>query len=205
MDKILIIGYSGHSYVCIDSAISSNIQVEGYFETKLQDKNPYDLEYLGSEKDIEYSKLDEGLKVFVSIGSNLIRSRVFKEIPKNRNTNIIHQTSIISPKAKLGKGLLISANAIVNSMVTINDGVILNTGSIIEHECEIGVFSHIAPGAILAGKVMVGHHTMIGANAVVKHGIKIGNNVMVGAGAVVVKDIEDGAVVAGNPAINLKK
>lgn len=205
MDKILIIGYSGHSYVCIDSAISSNIQVEGYFETKLQDKNPYDLEYLGSEKDIEYSKLDEGLKVFVSIGSNLIRSRVFKEIPKNRNTNIIHQTSIISPKAKLGKGLLISANAIVNSMVTINDGVILNTGSIVEHECEIGVFSHIAPGAILAGKVMVGHHTMIGANAVVKHGIKIGNNVMVGAGAVVVKDIEDGAVVAGNPAINLKK
>jgi sugar O-acyltransferase (sialic acid O-acetyltransferase NeuD family) len=205
MDKIVIIGYSGHSYVCIDAALSSNTQVEGYFETELLEKNPYGLKYLGSEDGFDYSKLDQDLKVFVSIGSNTIRSKVYKGIPKNKNTSIIHQTSIISPKAKLGDGLFISANAIINSMAIIGDGVILNTGSIVEHECVIGEFSHIAPGAVLAGNVTVGDHTMIGANAVVKQGIRIGSNVMVGAGAVVVKDIEDGAVVAGNPAINLKK
>ena len=205
MDKVVIIGYSGHGYVCIEAAISAGFKIENYFDDKFQEKNPYQLNYFGSEKGYDYSSLDLDLKVFASIGSNTIRGKVFKGIPEDRQTNIINKTSIVSSKAKLGLGIFISAGAIVNSLAEVSNGVILNTGSIIEHECVIGKFSHIAPGAVLAGNVTVGNYTMIGANAVVKHGIKIGNNVMVGAGAVVVKDIEDGAIVAGNPAINLKK
>ena len=40
----------------------------------------------------------------------------------------------------------------------------------------------------------------IGANATILPGVVIGENALVGAGAVVVKDVPDGAVVAGNPA-----
>lgn len=205
MDKVMIIGYSGHAYVCIDAALSSGIEIQGYFEEKSKEKNPYGLKFLGSEVGYNFSNLDASVKLFVSIGSNILRSKVSQKIPAQKLTNIIHQSSIISPTVKLGQGILISSGAIVNSMVEIANGVILNSGSIVEHECKIGSFSHIAPGAVLAGSVEVGSCTMIGANAVVKEGVKIGNNVMVGAGAVVVKNIDDGGLVAGNPAINLKK
>ncbi len=204
MDKVLIIGYSGHAYVCIDAALSSKVKVLGYFENKLKSKNPYQLKYLGSEIDYDFSKLDKELKIFVSMGSNELRSKIFKNIPVGRRINVIHQNSIVSPTVKLGQGILISGGAIVNSLAEINNGVILNTGCIVEHECKIGEFSHIAPGAVLAGNVEVGSCTMIGANAVEKQGVTIGNNVMVGAGAVVIRNVEDGTVVAGNPAVNLK-
>jgi len=45
----------------------------------------------------------------------------------------------------------------------------------------------------------------IGANAVILPGITIGENALIGAGAVVTKDVEDNAVVVGNPIRNLEK
>ena len=67
MNKIIIIGYSGHSYVCIDSAFSSGIEIQGYFEEKLKEKNPYGLKFLGSEVEYDFSNLDPLVKLFVSV------------------------------------------------------------------------------------------------------------------------------------------
>jgi acetyltransferase-like isoleucine patch superfamily enzyme len=44
----------------------------------------------------------------------------------------------------------------------------------------------------------------IGANATILPGVTIGRNALVGAGSVVVKDVPEGAVVAGNPARVIK-
>ncbi len=41
---------------------------------------------------------------------------------------------------------------------------------------------------------------IIGANAVLIPGVRIGARALVGAGSVVTKDVEPGAIVAGNPA-----
>jgi len=47
----------------------------------------------------------------------------------------------------------------------------------------------------------IGEGAMVGANATLLPGVKLGKRCLVGAGAVVTKDVADGAVVAGNPAI----
>jgi acetyltransferase-like isoleucine patch superfamily enzyme len=44
----------------------------------------------------------------------------------------------------------------------------------------------------------------IGANSTLLPGVVIGRNVLVGAGSVVVRDVPDGAIVAGNPAKFIK-
>ena len=44
----------------------------------------------------------------------------------------------------------------------------------------------------------------IGANATVLPGVVIGRGALVGAGAVVVRDVPDGKVVVGNPAVIIK-
>jgi putative colanic acid biosynthesis acetyltransferase WcaB len=46
----------------------------------------------------------------------------------------------------------------------------------------------------------IGNNVDIGSNVVILGAIRIGDNAVIGAGAVVVKDVPDGAVVAGNPA-----
>jgi len=194
-NKINIIGYSGHSYVCIEIALLNNFIINGYCDLNKKSKNPYNLSYLGEEKNMN-TKQD----VFICIADNVIRNNIYKSLPSlDFNINLIHPNSIISNTVDIGFQTLICAGAIINSQVKIGNGCIINTGSIIEHECEIGDFSHIAPGAVLSGNVVIGKRSFIGANCIIKQGVKIGCNVMVGAGAVVIDDILNNTKVVGNP------
>ena len=57
-----------------------------------------------------------------------------------------------------------------------------------------------ALGYAKIGYVEIGDNVFIGAGAIVLPGVKIGNDVVIGAGSVVAHDIQNNAVVAGNPA-----
>ncbi len=193
--EIAIIGYSGHSYVCIEIALLNGFNITGYYDLNKKKLNPFDLDYLGKE---EESNLNNS--VFITIADNKIRKKIYENNSTlNFNNLLIHPKSIISKKVELKNQTLVCAGSIINPKVQIGVGSIINTGSIIEHECSIGDFSHIAPGAVLCGGVKVGNESFVGANCVVKQGIKIGNNVIIGAGSVVIDDVEDNFVVAGNP------
>jgi len=203
-NNIFIIGYSGHAYVCIDVFDSQGISFKGYLDRSEKKDNPYDLEYLGCE--IEYCLKKENVNLFIGIGDNKIRNRVYDSLPNNKIEwyNGISKFSVISSKVKLGKGILIAHSVTINPLVEIGNGVICNTACIIEHECQIGDFAHIAPGATLAGNVRIGQRSFIGANSVIKQGVKIGDDVIVGAGTVIIKDIPNGVTVVGNPSRILK-
>jgi len=194
-NKITTIGYSGHSYVCIEIALLNDIIIQGYCDLNKKIKNPYELNYLGLEQNIKSEQ-----KVFVCIADNVTRKKIFNSYSNlDFNINLIHPNSIISDTVDIGIQTLICAGAIINSQVKIGNGCIINTGSTIEHECIIGDFSHIAPGAVLCGNVMIGKGSFIGANSVIKQGVSIGSNVTVGAGSVVINDILDNTKVVGNP------
>lgn len=54
-------------------------------------------------------------------------------------------------------------------------------------------------------KTLVKKRASIGSNATIAMGITIGENAIVGAGAVVTKDVADGVIVAGVPAVEIGK
>ncbi|MGX9984906.1 acetyltransferase [Soonwooa purpurea] len=205
MTQNVIIGYSGHAFVVLEAANQSGCPITSYCERRKSVFNPYDIEYLGDESNIDFNweKVDSFV---LGIGDNKIRRKVAALIlSKNKAIlNIIHPSAIISNTAKFRHGIFISAKVTVNALASIDNFCILNTGCIIEHECKVGEAVHIAPGAILAGNVSVGENTFVGAGSVVRQGIKIGKNVVIGAGSVVVKDIPDGGVWVGNPAKQIK-
>lgn len=49
-------------------------------------------------------------------------------------------------------------------------------------------------------EITVGDNSVIGGNSIILYNVKIGNDVLVAAGSVVTHDVEDYAIVAGNPA-----
>src|SRR5215210_7419554 len=53
--------------------------------------------------------------------------------------------------------------------------------------------------------VVIGDNVWIGMNAIVLKGVSIGENSVVAAGSVVSKDVPSNVVVAGNPAITVKR
>ena len=203
--KVYILGYSGHAYVVIDTAISNRYEIKGYFDRKEASTNPYNLDFIGDENKVDIRQIVGNDYMFPAIGENRIRQKVVGVIEKAKiNQLVLVDTSaIISAKATIRHSTFIGPKVVVNSLANIGAGCIINTAAVVEHECRIGNFSHIAPGAVLAGNVIVGTNTFIGANAIVKQGIIIGNKVTVGAGSVVIKNIPDGETWAGNPAKNL--
>lgn len=197
----ILIGYSGHAYVVVETALENGLQFIGYSEKEASDKDPYKLPYLGIEKSDDFIGWQKEVSFVLGIGDNALRQNIAHLIESKGKTitSIIHKTAHISRNVVIGDGSFINKNVIVNALAVIGKNVILNTGCIIEHECVIEDAVHIAPGAVLAGNVAIGERTFVGANAVIKQGISIGSDVVIGAGAVVLTNIPDGKKVVGNP------
>jgi len=206
-NNIILLGYSGHAYSVIDAAQSSGECVEHYCEKESVEKNPFELNYLGDETQLNLDMYKTKYCFFPAIGDNFIREKLIRFIENSEleQIRIIHQSASVSEKADIGLSTFIGNGALVNPVCRIGKGVIINTGAIIEHECKISDYVHIAPGAVLAGNVSVGKHSLIGANSVIKQGVKIGENSIIGAGSVVLQDIPDNAIVAGNPSRLIKE
>lgn len=76
--------------------------------------------------------------------------------------------------------------------------VVVNNTAIIGDNCNI---SHgVTIGSNNDKAASIGNNVYIGPNVCIVENVRISNNVTIGAGAVIVKDIEEDATVAGNPA-----
>ena len=202
LDKnLILVGYSGHGLVVLDTAIENKYNIIGYSEKVSSSFNPYNLEYLGNEEDNDFKGWNMNTDFLIGIGNNYLREKIFKLINKNgkKAVTLISPTSSISKYTIIGEGVFINRNVSINAFTYIGNNVILNTSCVIEHECHIEDNVHIAPGAVLAGNIKIGENTFVGANAVIKQGLKIGKNVVIGAGTVVLSNIPDGKKIVGNP------
>ncbi len=200
---MIIIGYSGHSFVVCGILKAAGITVSGYCDNEEKKYNPFGLTYFGKESSAAALEQIKKNGYFIAIGDNRTRKKIFDSLAVQQYypSNAVHPSAIIDTSAIIGdKGVMIAAGTILNPLSRVSNGAICNTGCIIEHECEVGEFAHIGPGAVLCGNVKVGAQAFIGAGAVIRQGVTIGSHAMVGAGSVVVRDVPDGTTVMGVPA-----
>ncbi len=64
---------------------------------------------------------------------------------------------------------------------------------------------HVVSNVTYKGNIIVGNDVWIGYGATILPGISIGNGAIIGAMSVVTKDVSDYAIVAGNPAREIRK
>ena len=120
----------------------------------------------------------------------------------------IRESNQIGHNVSVGTLSVIEHHVEIGNNVRIHTQAFIPEYSVLEEGCWIGpnvVLTNakypLSPGVkdSLAGPV-IKKGAKIGANATLLPGVVIGENALVGAGSVVVKDVPDGAVVAGNPA-----
>lgn len=205
--NVFIFGYSGHAYVVIESMLELGYTISGYFDKKAALINPYNLEYLGFELDVDLKSIVNQDYVFPTVGENFIREKLLKIFDEQGLNQfvLIDKTANISKTAQIGLSTYIGKRVCVNAFSKIGKGVILNTSAVIEHECVIDDLVHIAPSATLAGNVKVGRGSFVGANSVCKQNITIGRNCTLGAGSALVKNMADNEIWMGNPAKKFTK
>lgn len=204
---MILIGYSGHSYVINGILHALGLKATGYCDNEEKKFNPFSLKYFKQETSETGLRALTQEDFFISVGNNTIRKNIYNNLAI-RNllpVNVIHPSALLDYSVDLAShGVMIAPNVTINALAKIGIGAICNTYSVIEHECLIGDFAHIAPGAVLCGNVHVGENSFVGAKSVVREGIRIGKNAIIGAGSVVVKDVPDNVKVVGNPARIMK-
>ena len=110
---------------------------------------------------------------------------------------VLGQNVMVGPGVRIGNGVKVQNNVSIYAGVIIEDDVFCGPSM---------VFTNVlTPRAFVERKdefrpTLVQKGATIGANATIVCGNKIGRYAMIGAGAVVTHDVQDHALVLGNPA-----
>ena len=146
------------------------------------------------------------------IGSNVVIQdgckiglKGFGFIPlKDKNLRFPHIGKVIlKDNAELGANCTIDRGSIGNTIIGKN--TFLDNQVHVAHNVKIGDNCMIAGQVGFAGSSIIGNNVSIGGQAGVSGHLNIGNNVKIGGGSGVVKNIPDGTVVMGYPAVPLRE
>ena len=110
---------------------------------------------------------------------------------------------LLEDNAELGANCTIDRGSIGNTVIGKN--TYLDNQVHVAHNVKIGNNCMIAGQVGFAGSSIIGDNVSIGGQAGISGHLKIGSNVKIGGGSGVVKDIPDGTVVMGYPALPLKE
>ena len=208
--EFVLRGGGTHASVVIDAIQSGGHVVSGIFDPALTPTNKIGAHTVQSIRQgisifPNYSaELLPKSKAIIAIGDNMIRWKLASETLHVLGV-VKDCSAIVSAHSTIGGGTMILQGVIIQTYASIGKHVIVNTGAKIDHDVVIGDFAHIGPGAILCGLVSVGEGTLIGAGAIILPGVSVGKWAVVGAGAVITENINDCAVVVGNPARYVKE
>jgi UDP-perosamine 4-acetyltransferase len=206
MDKLVIVGAGGHARSVMDIALqSAEYEILGCIDPA--PGNVLGRPIVGKDEDLDEFFLQGVRHIFVAIGDNSLRDRLYNRAISIgfEPINIMSRYAIVSPRAQLGRGICIMPGAVVNVNTVIEDNCIINTRCSIDHDCYIGKSSHVAPGVTLSGTVKIGNGVHIGTGASLIDKVSIGDWAYIGGGAVVVDNIPAGVMAYGVPAKVIRK
>jgi sugar O-acyltransferase (sialic acid O-acetyltransferase NeuD family) len=151
-------------------------------------------------------KLDFAL-VAIAIGDNYVRNKKFQEVRESglRTITVIHPTVHLSRFVELGEGVTILAGATINAGTVIEDNVCVNTAASVDHDNHLERSCHVFPNATLTGGVRLGEFAYVGSGAVVAPNLTVHKYSYVASGAAVIRDVPEGTIVGGVPAVEIGK
>jgi len=203
MKKIIIIGAGGHAAELHDYVGHNNvarpdeiIKIVGLIDDDEKNYHHYgfDEPFLGS---IEAHDIRADLSYLMGIANLEYRRSIIDQFKSEgaKFIGLIHPTAIISPRAEIGEGTVVSHNASIGAKVKIGKFNMLNSRCTIGHDTVIGDYNFISPQVAISGNTKIGNENLIGTNACTIPGIVIGNKNRIAAGMVIYKPVGNGETV----------
>ena len=211
-DRVVIIGAGGHGREIVDilrhqAQVTGSMKVEGFVDGNqaLHGKELDGLPVLGDWDWFDTADR-EGLKVICAVGNpQTCRKLVNRAIVSRLEfTSAISPLAHLSPRAHIGKGVVIFPHVIINTGARIGNFITLNIGASVSHDTVVGDFTNINPAVHLAGNVTVGEGCYLGMGTNVIQGCSIGSWSVIGAGAVVIRNVPSHTTAVGVPAKVIK-
>ncbi len=211
MNKIIILGASGHSKVLIDIIEQQNhFQIVGLIDRPEKvGQNLLTYKVIGTDEDLGNLLTHHSVDtIAIGIGDNFIRSLVFaktaQKFPNIKFATLIHPKAYVATSAKIGAGSVIMPGAVVGSDCFVGDHCIVNTNSSLDHDSSMGNFSSLAPNSATGGNCQIGEQAVLGIGATLSNGLSIGVHSVVGAGSVVLHDVPEYSLAYGVPARTIR-
>lgn len=202
--QVVVVGAGGHAKVVIELLQAS---AEGFDVMGLVDADPaprlvLGLPVIGDDSHLPRLRSQGIEAAFVAIGDNRRRSNLADKVREHGFglVNAIGAGAVISPSARLGRGIAVMNGAVINAEAQVDDLTIINTGVLVDHDVRLHAGAHLGPGCALAGGVEVGARAFLGVGVTAVPGVRIGADTVVGAGACVVNNLPSGVLALGVPA-----
>ncbi len=114
--------------------------------------------------------------------------------------NLLHPRATVSPRVKMGTGIVVMPGAVISVEVELGEHVLVNKLCSIGHDVKIGRCAVLAPLVAVGGGAVIGEGCSVGMNATLLPGVRLGEGSRVGAGSVVNRDIPPHRTAVGVPA-----
>jgi len=205
MKNLIILGAGGFGREVYDLANychsgNSDFRIKGFLSD-----DPVDIESLGYPpvlSTVGGYEIRENDLFIPAIGNVHDRKKVVEIILRKGGEfiTLIHPAAVISPSARIGKGVAVKAFCVLASDVVIGDYTFLQSSAIFGHDVHIGNFCQINSFSFFAGCVKVNDLVTVNAGTKIVQSRQIGEGSTIGMGSIVLKDVPKGAKVFGNPA-----
>ena len=204
--RCVIIGAGTYGEVYLTYLQESGVTVVGFLDDdpKYVGQKVHGIPVLGSISRLHELKETDNIEaVYCPLGNNKLRVK-FLTLAKGlgyKTPNYIHPTACISPNVTIGEGVYILLGTMVMPYTVIKDYVMISMGVHLAHHVilEEGVF--LSTGCNFGASIHANKYAYCGIGSTIMTGMhELGEDCLIGAGAVVIKDVPDGAVMAGVPA-----
>ncbi len=176
--RIVVVGAGGHGKSVADSLL---LQDEYELVGFLDDAYPavadvWSFPVLGkvTAEALQLLKVNVS-NVVVAIGNNELREKMFKLLIGLgfKMPSVVRPNAFVSPRAILGNGCMVMANAVIGTEARLGEGVIVNSGAIVDHHAVVDDFGHLGVNASMAGGAYLGRSAWAQAGVSLGYGISI--------------------------------
>lgn len=141
---------------------------------------------------IEYPP--ENFFMFIAVGNNVIRKRIFAKTKEMGYTlaSYISSKSSHWKNLQYGENVFVDEGCVLQPFTRIGENTILFTSQIGHHTC-LGDHTLVS-GSKTGGNVKIGNNCYVGLNASIKQNLNIADGTIIGMGCVIEKDIPESSV-----------